>query len=225
VEGVINPANGNAYGQAGNLGLGNAAGNNRRNGDEHELNGPKQYFPYRGTGKPQQSAQGALNKPPAIRVSVLQTSPHFFPAMQREPFQEIPATLAPEDDELRAGRQLAARFVRPAAEAAQAAPRRSKPWWLRPFLTAGVLFVAVSCTSAVYFAKSGGLAPAGSAYAATVIEGPSEALPDALDEDRELSPAAASAAGDSWATAVETFRTLVRAQAALAPQGKADELN
>jgi len=228
VEGVIIPAKSTAYGQAGSLGPVDAAGNNHRSGVEHDLNGPKQHFPLRAPDKLQQNAHGVLNRTPQITQRVLQTPPQFYSAMHREPVQEIPAPRAAEDDEETAGRRLAARFVRPAAEAAQAAPRRSMPG-LRSFLAAGVFFAAAACASAVYFSRSDVSAPAASTYAATVSEEPSEAsfavekTEAQQDEDRELSFVQAPAAGDSWASAVETFRALAGAQAASAPQDRAAE--
>ncbi len=185
MEGAIIPAKCNAYGRADSPRPDYAAGDIYRNGDAR--------------------AQGAFRRTPAIMVSVLQTPPQFLPAMHREPVQAAPAGLPAEDGEVNAGRRLAARFVRPAEDTAQAAPRRSMPRF-KPFLAAGVLFLAAACASAVYLVKSGALTPVVSAYASTA------------QEDGE--PAQAPAAGESWAGALETFKALARSQAA--PEDKAE---
>ncbi len=145
--------------------------------------------------------------------------------MHIEPVQEIPAGLAEEDDEESAGRRLAARFVRPAAETVPAAPRRSM-LGLKPFLAAGVFFVAAVCASAVYFSRSGPVVPVASAFAAAAVEGPAErsfATPEADAQEGEPSSAEAPAAAGNWAAALETFRMLARSQAAYAAHDKAEE--
>lgn len=184
-----------------------SAGDIDRNGDRRASSGLRQGFPLRA----QETLQGAFRRPPAILVSVL--SPQPYPAVHREPVQVAPAWLPMEDDEVDSGCRLAERFVKPAADSAQAAPSRSRG--LRPFLPVGVLLLAAAFASAVYLAKSGALVPVVSAYAAVAIdEQPAGSFAKSQAEAQAAEPAQTSAAGNSWADALETFKALVRSQAA-----------